>query len=1063
MTQGSKGARPVQLHVIHDLGGGSVKWLRDFVRADPERANLVLRSFTHDSSAGCGIALFAGDDEEQPLAAWTFREPIIATAVTHPEYRAALEQIVRERRVDVVVVSSLIGHSLEVLDTGLSTLVVNHDYYPYCPAINIHFDGLCRECDDRRIARCYSDNPRFNPFVDFVPADRIAVRRRFLELVARPKTTMVVPSHSVQENLTRLEPRFSAVRFATIPHGYGEPLVREAAPEPAADDRMRVMVFGQLSEAKGLEILQAALPELTRFAEVYLVGAREVGELFQFKPHIHVTGTFEFAELPKHVANINPHLAVVASIVPETFSYALSELWMLGVPVAATRVGAFAERIREGETGFLFEPDAKSLVRTVETIDLDRSKLAPVRERLRDWKPATAPRKWCEAYHQAAPVAGSRAISAGSGQGAPPRRQCHARGSPGGAGRHRRRECGSRFAARTCRWRSSTKRGCATRWPWVTWSARHARDRKNLEAALAEMAASCAVQGGALVVEGPADRQDGDRDRAPRRRAGGKAPAAGGALRIHQLARDAPAARPSSRLLRQLRTGLRLGLWALAHPMAWRGAGRKVRQAWSQGGWRETKKALLGLPQGPSGVGHHDLWSEYRRRFEFEVKPRIVEAIARRQFRPLISVVVPVYNTREEVLRQMLESVRAQLYTDWELCIADDASTEPHVRRILERYAAEDARINVHLLRGESRGRPRLQPRASSAPPATSSCCWTMTTCWKSTRSSAWPRRGLTTTATSSTPTRCWYARRRTVRHYSYRPAFSLGVPALAPLHRPPGGASARRCCGRSAASTRPLAISQDYDLILRAAEKAKTIVHIPDILYRWRIHGSSSGYDARQQVMEVSRGVVAAPPGALRHRGRGPRGRALQPLRAALRAAFGPQGRHHHPDQEPRRAAAPVHREPAPDHRAGDLRHRGRRPRVRRPRRRASTCSRSSRPPACCATTGDVQLLGDQQLRRGAARGLLALPLLQQRHRGDGARLARADARAGPAARRRHRGSAAVLPRPHSSATRRRLRGPATARPSTTASGCISPMRACSPSCCASTARSRPSPRRAC
>ncbi|EIF28209.1 putative glycosyltransferase [Burkholderia sp. Ch1-1] len=63
--------------------------------------------------------------------------------------------------------------------------------------------------------------------------------------------------------------------------------------------------------------------------------------------------------------------------------------------------------------------------------------------------------------------------------------------------------------------------------------------------------------------------------------------------------------------------------------------------------------------------------------------------------RPLISVVVPVYNTPDAFLREMIESVRAQLYPEWELCICDDASTAPHVAKTLTEYAACDPRIKV--------------------------------------------------------------------------------------------------------------------------------------------------------------------------------------------------------------------------------------------------------------------------------------------------------------------------------------------------------------------------------
>ena len=62
---------------------------------------------------------------------------------------------------------------------------------------------------------------------------------------------------------------------------------------------------------------------------------------------------------------------------------------------------------------------------------------------------------------------------------------------------------------------------------------------------------------------------------------------------------------------------------------------------------------------------------------------------------PLISVVMPTYNPKPEWLIEAIESVRGQIYPHWELCIADDASTDPAIRPILERYAMQDERIKV--------------------------------------------------------------------------------------------------------------------------------------------------------------------------------------------------------------------------------------------------------------------------------------------------------------------------------------------------------------------------------
>ncbi|HEV2841311.1 MAG TPA: glycosyltransferase [Chthoniobacterales bacterium] len=71
---------------------------------------------------------------------------------------------------------------------------------------------------------------------------------------------------------------------------------------------------------------------------------------------------------------------------------------------------------------------------------------------------------------------------------------------------------------------------------------------------------------------------------------------------------------------------------------------------------------------------------------------RRVRAIQRQ---PLISVILPVYDPDLEVLAAAIESVERQLYDRWELCIADDASTDPRVRPFLEEKGRGDARIKV--------------------------------------------------------------------------------------------------------------------------------------------------------------------------------------------------------------------------------------------------------------------------------------------------------------------------------------------------------------------------------
>ena len=64
-------------------------------------------------------------------------------------------------------------------------------------------------------------------------------------------------------------------------------------------------------------------------------------------------------------------------------------------------------------------------------------------------------------------------------------------------------------------------------------------------------------------------------------------------------------------------------------------------------------------------------------------------------FKPKFSIILPTYNTPERWLRFAIDSILKQTYTNWELCIADDASTSSHVKNILEEYKIKDNRIKV--------------------------------------------------------------------------------------------------------------------------------------------------------------------------------------------------------------------------------------------------------------------------------------------------------------------------------------------------------------------------------
>lgn len=126
-------------------------------------------------------------------------------------------------------------------------------------------------------------------------------------------------------------------------------------------------------------------------------------------------------------------------------------------------------------------------------------------------------------------------------------------------------------------------------------------------------------------------------------------------------------------------------------------AGRNISELFIKGFrlWRrEGLHGLTRLIHGLSHISYREWISRYDVITDLD-RIRISREIAAMTYRPLISVLMPTYNTPEAFLQKAIESVQNQLYPDWELCIADDASHYPHVRAILEQAAQQDHRIRI--------------------------------------------------------------------------------------------------------------------------------------------------------------------------------------------------------------------------------------------------------------------------------------------------------------------------------------------------------------------------------
>ncbi|MFO1422801.1 MAG: glycosyltransferase [Candidatus Competibacteraceae bacterium] len=369
--------RPTQLHIAHSWGGGLNRWVQQYCEHDRERDNLVLRSIGTWGAFGQRIALYRSAVMDQPLRYWELGYPIRATATAHLQYRAILEEIIADFKIEVVLVSSLIGHALDALTSGLPTIFVAHDYYPFCPAVVIHFGAVCTACELPRLTHCFAENEQNRFFGNVSAEEWISLRRRFVDLIVDDRILFVAPSESVSRHWRTLLPTLANKPFAHVSHGVD--FAPERLPTPPAGDKLRVVVLGSLAPQKGRGLLEQLWPQIAAKVDLYLVGCGEEGEVFRDQPGVTLTPSYQHDELASLMAAIQPEVGLLLSIWPETFSYTLSELWLLGIPVVATHLGSFADRIQDGVNGFLCPPEAAAIAEKLRWIAAHRAVLDPPR------------------------------------------------------------------------------------------------------------------------------------------------------------------------------------------------------------------------------------------------------------------------------------------------------------------------------------------------------------------------------------------------------------------------------------------------------------------------------------------------------------------------------------------------------------------------------------------------------------------------------------------------------------------------------------------------------------
>jgi GT2 family glycosyltransferase len=252
-------------------------------------------------------------------------------------------------------------------------------------------------------------------------------------------------------------------------------------------------------------------------------------------------------------------------------------------------------------------------------------------------------------------------------------------------------------------------------------------------------------------------------------------------------------------------------------------------------------------------------WRESHRLWPRDLERQRVISQALR-LRPKLSVVVATYNSQEAHLRAAIESVLDQTFDNWELCIADDASTQPHVRRVLQEYAARDPRVrpvfrseNGHISRATNsaieiaRGEfvCLLDHDDTLNPDALFEVALLL---------NVHPDADFV----YSDEDKLDDATGKFIDPY-FKPDWCPDS-FLSRMYTAHLGVYRRSLVEELGAMREGFEGSQDYDLVLRLVERTHRIHHIPKVLYHWRIHKAStaSEMEAKPYAAQAAERAIA-------------------------------------------------------------------------------------------------------------------------------------------------------------------------------------------------------------
>lgn len=259
-----------------------------------------------------------------------------------PHAEAVLSEVLKKTDPDLIHIQHALYWPLSVIDQttafGKPVVMSLHDYYVITPHYTMQGTLDCRQTTSSAYAKAISGSDI---------SDYLIKRRKLLESSLAKVRHLIAPSKFAADQHRKIFLR----DYTVIEHGI-PPF--EVLPRKETRGIPRFGCVGNLLPQKGWRVLLKAFDRVRKkFPDVEL-GFFGGGERppDQEIPGVKFHGLYDQRDLPRFLAEFD--VGVIPSIFAETYCLVLSELWMAGLPVAVSDIGALGERVHDGVNGKKF-------------------------------------------------------------------------------------------------------------------------------------------------------------------------------------------------------------------------------------------------------------------------------------------------------------------------------------------------------------------------------------------------------------------------------------------------------------------------------------------------------------------------------------------------------------------------------------------------------------------------------------------------------------------------------------------------------------------------------------